>query len=97
MPYGPINDTEAVFNDPQVQARNMAIELPHPDYGSVPGVANPIRLSETPPAYRSAPPSLGADTLDILHNKLNLSDDDCKTLLQAGVCFSGIKDSATDT
>jgi len=97
VPYGPINDTEAVFKDPQVQARSLAIELPHPEYGTVPGVASPIRLSETPPAYRSAPPSLGADTLDILQNKLNFDDNDCKKLIQAGVCFSGHPKDAADT
>ena len=96
VPYGPINDTEAVFKDPQVQARKMAIDLPHAEYGSVPGVASPIRLSQTPPTYHSAPPSLGADTLDILQNKLKLSDNDCNTLLQAGVCVARLADGTTD-
>ena len=96
VPYGPINDTEAVFKDPQVQARKMAIDLPHAEYGSVPGVASPIHLSQTPPTYHSAPPSLGADTLDILQNKLKLSDNDCNTLLQAGVCVARLADGTTD-
>ena len=86
VPYGPINDTEAVFNDPQVKARNLAIEIPHADYGGIPGVANPMRLSDTPATYRSAPPSLGSDTLHVLQSKLNLSEDDCQTLLKDGIC-----------
>lgn len=86
VPYGPINDTEAVFNDPQVKARNLAIEIPHAAHGNVPGVACPIRLSETPVQYHSAPPSLGGNTLEILQSRLNLSTDDCQTLIRDGIC-----------
>ena len=86
VPYGPINNTEAVFNDPQVIARQLAIELPHPVHGTVPGVACPVRLSETPPRYQSAPPSLGADTLNILQSRLNLSAEDCEQLVKDGIC-----------
>ncbi len=86
VPYGPINNTEAVFNDPQVIARELAIELDHPVHGKVPGVACPVRFSETPARYNTAPPSLGADTLEILQQRLNLSSDDCTALVEAGVC-----------
>ena len=60
VPAGPINSLDSVFDDPQVRARGMQIELPHPVAGSVSLVANPLRLSETPVTYRSAPPPLGA-------------------------------------
>ena len=88
VPYGPINDTEAVFNDPQVIARELAIELPHPEHGTVPGVACPVRLSETPARYHTAPPSLGADTLEILQTRLNLSSEACNKLLGDGICHA---------
>ena len=88
VPYGPINDTEAVFNDPQVIARELAIELPHPTHGTVPGVACPVRLSETPASYHSAPPSLGANTMEILQNRLSLTEEDCQKLSHDGICNS---------
>jgi crotonobetainyl-CoA:carnitine CoA-transferase CaiB-like acyl-CoA transferase len=66
VPAGPINSLDAVFDDPQVRARDMQVELPHPVAGTVPLVANPLRLSETPVSYRSAPPLLGAQTREIL-------------------------------
>ena len=56
---GPINDLAQVFADPQVQARGLRVELPHPLAGTVPQVASPIRLSETPVEYRNPPPTLG--------------------------------------
>ena len=86
MPYGPINNTEAVFDDPQVKARQLAINLPHPQVGSVPGVGSPIRMSETPATYHTAPPSLGADTMNILQSRLGLSEQECETLVDDGIC-----------
>jgi crotonobetainyl-CoA:carnitine CoA-transferase CaiB-like acyl-CoA transferase len=46
VPCGPINDLAQVFADPQVQARGLAIELPHPLAGKVPQVGSPMRLSQ---------------------------------------------------
>ena len=66
VPCGPINDLAGVFADPQVIARGLRIELPHPRAGRVPLVANPIRLSATPVEYRNAPPMLGRDTASAL-------------------------------
>ena len=66
VPVGPINDLAQVFDHPQVQSRGLRMELPHPLSGSVPSVANPIRMSETPVTYRSAPPTLGQHTREVL-------------------------------
>jgi crotonobetainyl-CoA:carnitine CoA-transferase CaiB-like acyl-CoA transferase len=72
VPCGPINRLDEVFADPQVQARGLRIELPHPNAGSVPLVANPIRLSESPVEYRHAPPPLGQHTDEALGEWLGL-------------------------
>jgi crotonobetainyl-CoA:carnitine CoA-transferase CaiB-like acyl-CoA transferase len=74
VPCGPINDMPAVFDDPQVRARGMRIELPHPSADVAPGVANPIRLSRSPVSYRSAPPTLGQHTQEVLQQWLDLPD-----------------------
>ncbi len=66
VPCGPINRLAEVFADPQVLARGLKIELPHPAFGTVPGVANPIRLSASPVRYRQAPPTLGEHTDEVL-------------------------------
>ncbi len=86
VPHGPINTTEAVFDDPQVIARQLAIELEHPEHGKIPGVASPVRMSETPPTYNTAPPSLGENTLELLQKRLNVSSEDCTALIEAGIC-----------
>jgi glutaryl-CoA transferase len=74
VPCGPINDLAQVWADPQVQHRGMRVELEHPLVGSLATVASPLRLSETPVAYRSAPPVLGADTVDVLAKRLGWSE-----------------------
>jgi crotonobetainyl-CoA:carnitine CoA-transferase CaiB-like acyl-CoA transferase len=66
VPCGPINRLDQVFADPQVQARGLRVDLPHPAFGPVPLVASPIRLSETPVQYRFAPPMLGEHTDQVL-------------------------------
>jgi crotonobetainyl-CoA:carnitine CoA-transferase CaiB-like acyl-CoA transferase len=85
VPGGPINSLDAVFADPQVRARGMRIELPHPASGSVPSVANPLRLSETPVTYRSAPPLLGAQTREVLGQRLGLSASTLAELHAKGI------------
>ncbi len=85
VPAGPINSLEAVFQDPQVRARGMRMELPHPVSGSVPLVANPLRLSETPVTYRSAPPLLGAHTAEVLAGRLAMSASEIDALRGKGI------------
>ncbi|GAB0115970.1 CaiB/BaiF CoA transferase family protein [Acidisoma sp. 7E03] len=85
VPCGPINTLREVFEDPQVIARGTKITLPHAAGVDVPLVANPIRLSETPAEYRSAPPTLGQHTQQVLSETLGLSDAEIAKLAEAGV------------
>jgi len=64
--YGPINDIAQVFDDPQVQHRELARRFATNEYGDLTLVASPLRMSETPPSYRLAPPRLGQHTEEIL-------------------------------
>ncbi|ATP42687.1 CoA transferase [Pseudomonas putida] len=85
VPCGPINDLAQMFQDPQVVARGLAVTIPHPLAGSVPQVASPIRLSETPVEYRRAPPLLGEHTEAVLSEVLGLDADAVHRLRSAGV------------
>jgi len=70
VPCGPVNRLDEVFADPQVQARGIHVNLPHP-LGTVATVASPVRLSATPVQYRMAPPLLGQHTEDVLRDWLH--------------------------
>ena len=72
VPCGPINALDAVFADPQVQARDMRFDLPHQTAGTVPQVANPLRFSRTAVRYQTAPAPLGAHTRTVLQDVLGL-------------------------
>lgn len=85
VPCGPINDLAQVFADPQVLARELAISLPHALAGSVPQVASPLRLSETPVEYRRAPPLLGEHTEEVLARLLGMSTAQVAQLRATGV------------
>ena len=66
VPCGPIDNIAEVFENPQVQARGMKIELPHALAGHVSLVANPMRMSATPPRYALPPPMLDEHRDEIL-------------------------------
>lgn len=72
VPCGPVNTIEQVFSDAQVRDRGMTVSLPHLLSEAVTTVANPIHLSASPVTYRSAPPTIGQHTqqvmADWLHN-----------------------------
>ncbi|WFC60149.1 CoA transferase [Pseudomonas sp. REST10] len=85
VPCGPINDLQQVFADPQVQSRGLSFDLPNALGGRTPQVASPLRLSDTPVAYHSAPPLLGQHTDALLQRVLGMSEGQIAALREAGV------------
>ncbi len=73
VPCGPINDIAQAFAHPQVQARQLRRDLPHPAGGVAPVTASPLRFSATPVVYRRAPPLLGQHTEEVLREVLGKS------------------------
>jgi len=68
VPVGPVNTIEQALESDQAQARDMTVTLSAPQTakGEVRLLGNPLKFSRTPVSYRSAPPSLGADTEAVL-------------------------------
>jgi formyl-CoA transferase len=85
IPCGPINTLDKVFSDPQVQARQMVAEVPHPTAGTVRLVANPIKLSETPCKITRHPPLLGEHTEEVLREVLAYAPEQINDLRAKGV------------
>ena len=63
----------------------MRIDLDRKDGQKIPTVAFPVQMSATPAAYLKAPPTLGADTAEVLERRLNLSKREISELRSAGV------------
>jgi crotonobetainyl-CoA:carnitine CoA-transferase CaiB-like acyl-CoA transferase len=85
IPCGPINDIAQAMADPQVAARGLRIDLQHPLAGTVPMVANPIKLSATPPTYERPPPTLGQHTAEILRELAGINAEELERLRALGV------------
>lgn len=73
VPCGPINKVDQVFSDPLTALRQLRVELPHALSGSVEGVGNPIRFSDTPTSYRHGPPVLGQHSEEVLRDWLGMT------------------------
>lgn len=80
VPAGSVNTIADAFAEPQLLHRGVRVDLPHPTAGSAPGVANPIKFSESPVEYRSAPPLLGQHTDEVLGSVLGLSEQEIEAL-----------------
>ncbi len=85
VPNGPINDIAQVFDEPQVKARGVRIEVEHPVAGKVPMVASPMRFSGTPLELRTPPPLLGEHTDEILRQVLGKKPEEIARLREAKV------------
>jgi crotonobetainyl-CoA:carnitine CoA-transferase CaiB-like acyl-CoA transferase len=85
VPAGPVNTIPQVFEDPHVRSRGAVVELEHPlAPRPLRLLASPLRLGETPPTYRRAPPTLGQHTDVVLEELLALSPADLASLRAAG-------------
>jgi len=84
VPNGPINNIAQVYEEPQVKARGVRVELTNASGVKVPLVASPMRFSETPVEYRLAPPALGQNTEEVLRG-LGKSDAEIARLRSSGV------------
>jgi crotonobetainyl-CoA:carnitine CoA-transferase CaiB-like acyl-CoA transferase len=85
VPCGPINDIGEVFENPQVKARGVAIDMPHPSAGKVTLVRSPMKLSATPATSDKPPPLLGQHTGEVLREVLGRSDFEIAALRAKGV------------
>jgi formyl-CoA transferase/CoA:oxalate CoA-transferase len=66
VPSGPINTVDAALAHPQVVARDMVAEVDHPVAGPLKVLGSPVKMSEQPPSVRTAPPTLGQHTDEVL-------------------------------
>ena len=85
VPNGPINDVAQVFEEPQVRARGVKIEVEHAAAGKLPLVASPMRFSGTALEYRLPPPLLGEHTDQILREFLKLNEIEIGKLRADGI------------
>jgi len=67
---GPVHDYASLSVDPHVVATGMITTMDHPQHGPIRTPSPPLRMSETPPTVRTAPPMLGQHTDEVLSTDL---------------------------
>ncbi|MBV9841062.1 MAG: CoA transferase [Sphingomonadaceae bacterium] len=75
VPVSYVNDIAQAFAEPQIVAREMLRQVPHPISGEVPIIANPLRFSKTPIDSYKAPPALGEHSAEVLSRLLGIEED----------------------
>ena len=68
LPHGPVNMLKEAFSHPQIGARHMVQSVDHSAAiaGRINVLGIPVKFSGTPGSIRSAPPSLGLNTDEVL-------------------------------
>ncbi len=84
---GPIYNMEQVYHDPQVQAREMLIDLDDPELGILHNIGIPVKLSATPGRIRRRAPALGEHSVEVLQ-AAGFSEADVADLVNAGVVLA---------
>jgi crotonobetainyl-CoA:carnitine CoA-transferase CaiB-like acyl-CoA transferase len=84
VPAGPVYSLEQVFADPQVLAREMKVELPHPEVGRFKTTGLPLKWSRTRTKLERRPPLFAEHTREVLR-ELGVADAELSALESTGV------------
>ncbi|WP_103663140.1 CaiB/BaiF CoA-transferase family protein [Microbacterium sp. CJ77] len=84
VPYSKISTVAEVAASPQIQAREMIVNIDHPTLGplQIPGI--PIKMDRSAPTVRKAPPLVGEDNDDVYSRVLGFSAERIERLREAG-------------
>jgi CoA:oxalate CoA-transferase len=84
IPCSPVNDYAQVFDDEQIKARGLVVEVDHPRMGKMKTVRNPVLMDKDGPVIRRPSPILGEHSAEILKS-LGYSQDRIEALAKANV------------
>eukprot|EP00075_Anas_platyrhynchos_P017909 XP_027307162.1 succinate--hydroxymethylglutarate CoA-transferase isoform X18 [Anas platyrhynchos] len=84
VPYGPINNMQQVFSDPQVLHNGLLMEMNHPTAGRIVVPGPGVRYSEFAVSHPKPPPLVGQHTVEILKGMLGYEDNAIEELLHTG-------------
>jgi CoA:oxalate CoA-transferase len=85
IPCGPVNTIDKVAGDPQIKARNMIIEIEHPEAGTFKVVNSPFRFSRSSYKVEKASPELGAHNEEVLGSLVGMTPEQIGRLKDAGI------------
>jgi crotonobetainyl-CoA:carnitine CoA-transferase CaiB-like acyl-CoA transferase len=80
VPCGSVRNLQELFDDPQLQARDMIARVEHATIGQLRTLGVNVKLSATPGAVRTAPPTLGQHTDAVLREDVRLTAEAIEAL-----------------
>jgi CoA:oxalate CoA-transferase len=86
VPCAPINTIDKLFDDLQLKARNMIVDLHDKDAGDIKIAGNPIKMTTVPEVSRRQPaPGVGEHNHEVLSNLLGLNKESIQKLRDQGI------------
>jgi crotonobetainyl-CoA:carnitine CoA-transferase CaiB-like acyl-CoA transferase len=91
IPVGRVRDVREVFSNPQIEPREMRIEVDHPKLGKLSLTGNPIKIGRPGRSPKGEgrrqepPPMLGEHTESVLGERLGMDKETLRALRAKGV------------
>lgn len=85
IPAGEVKSVTRAFTADAVKYRDLILETPHSQIGTVRTIRNPVRMSASPMSNPTAPPLLGEHTDAVLREVLSYSNEDITSLRAANI------------
>ena len=85
IPCGQVRTVAQALEDPQLQARDMILDLDHPKAGRVRVTGTPIKLSEVESIKATAPPTHGQHNRKVFCDLLGLPAAELESLRSEGI------------
>ena len=86
---GPLNTIPEIVAAAQPAARDMFVDLPGGETGTVKAVSSPLKYSRTEARPREGADTPGGHTASILHEALGMTDAEIARLVESGVIGTG--------
>ena len=86
VPAGPVHSVGEALTHPQALAREMVVEVHHPQAGPVKALGSPVKLSQTPARVDRPAPLLGEHTREVL-GEFGFAAEEIDALLASGAAL----------
>ncbi|QPS78243.1 CaiB/BaiF CoA transferase family protein, partial [Delftia acidovorans] len=84
IPYGLVRTVGEAIRSPEARARRLVTSIDHPELGSIPNIASPIRYGRTPMADPTPAPAIGQHTAQVLAEVLGYDAQRIAGLAEGG-------------
>jgi crotonobetainyl-CoA:carnitine CoA-transferase CaiB-like acyl-CoA transferase len=85
IPAAPVNTVTEAVMEPQINAREMIVDLNHPGIGKMPVSGIVVKLSKTPGSIKTPVPKTGQHNMEIYHDLLGHNEEEIAKLKEQGV------------